>query len=817
MKILSESSISLQALLLPLCIILLFSSAPVLFAEKPLTSTSDTTLLKLSTNPLLCMFPIKEEETLEEISKSILPSQKNASSRINVTSLHQHPNNIPCATAKQSSYAAGLISKQFDLSSGLNELDEEATIPPLEEFRRYSANSKYQGTHATTIGATVIPVSQTWHGCAFHLIFGKSHDQTALQFRESLCADFGTHIAHYVFPPALQERASIKHFSVLIQQGIAGVVQNVVPILNPYLKNIKINIRLPEEHIPTQADFADSEDLSLPANRSLHPSPSSSSKIPTPSLLSSIPPSSPSRQSEATSFLPSILPAQGVIASMIEGVVKNVVKTTPREVNKALEKGINISTSISETIIPPIGGVSHELIREVLEKADAFVIQHLEYGINAGLAINKLDTLLDMYNTALEFEKKSIDQALLKYSVNPSVEYAKRLTDNQSSSDRARSSELQLLSSTSHLPSPTAAAVSTAYSLQPATSIRPVGRIVTARQNSLRLSQHRERLYPSSTGSKQQISFHPVNALLIKADSEEITKPLSDALLLTYKLNKITNLFAQPCETVSSPASPAVMTTPPIASAEKIFVQKIEQYNLQAIAITTRVTETTLGAVETMYQMSDLITQTIVPSATLIPAPLPENLEKSLEPLVQQLKASLKTIEDSVTEVALLKQNFLTSEQIYLEAMQERVQRVVNPQTATSMAAKVGRTSINVVVDSINQGTDAIGLKASLTRLSSQSTMKKNALQIAQERDAKIQTIFNSSDLYPTDHEESELEKEEADTPTNDSKGQNKNTLTYRPYFESTSQNNNQDLESESDRESTSELWKQVDSEDEGS
>lgn len=766
MKILSESSISLQALLLPLCIILLFSSAPVLFAEKPLTSTTDTTLLKLSTNPLLCMFPVKEEETLEEISKSILPSQKNASSRIDVTSPHQHPNNIPCATAKQSSYATDFISKQFDLGSSLNELGEKTTIPPLEEFRSYSANSKYQGTHATTIGATVIPVSQTWHGCAFHLIFGKSHDQTALQFRESLCANFGTQIAHYVFPPALQERASIKHFSVLIQQGIAGVVQNIVPILNPYLKNIKINIRLPEESTLTQTDFVDSENLTMPVNGLLHRSPSPLSKISTlPPSPSSIVPSSPSRQSEATSFLPSILPTQGVIASVIEGVVKNVVKTTPREVNKALEKGINISTSITETIIPPIGGVSHELIREVLEKADAFVIQHLECGINADLAINKLDALLDMHNTA--------------YNLNKTTPCTNAIT--------------------------------------PSASISITSLIDQVRQNSLQLSQHRERLYPSSTGSKQQINSYPVNALLIKAGSDEITKPLSDALSLSYKLNKITDLFAGPCATFSSPVSPATVTTPPMASSEKTFVQEIEQDNLQAKAITERVTEATLSAIETIKQISDLITQTILPSEALISSSPPENLEKSLESLAQQLQASLKTIEDSVTEVALLKQNFLTSEQIYVEAMKERVQRVVNPQTATSMAAKVGRTSINVVVDSINQGTDAIGLKANLTRLSSQSTMKKNALQLAQERDAKIQTIFNSSDLYPTDHEESELEEEEADTPTNDSKGQNKNTLTYRPYFESTSQNNNQDSESEDEGESTSELWKQVDSEDERS
>ena len=59
-----------------------------------------------------------------------------------------------------------------------------------------------------------------------------------------------------------------------------------------------------------------------------------------------------------------------------------------------------------------------------------------------------------------------------KYLVNPSVECTRELANHQSSSDRAHSSEPQLLSSISYLPSPTAAAVSTAYSLQPTASTK---------------------------------------------------------------------------------------------------------------------------------------------------------------------------------------------------------------------------------------------------------------------------------------------------------------------------------------------------------
>ncbi|HLB33345.1 MAG: hypothetical protein A3F67_10525 [Verrucomicrobia bacterium RIFCSPHIGHO2_12_FULL_41_10] len=91
---------------------------------------------------------------------------------------------------------------------------------------------------------------------------------------------------------------------------------------------------------------------------------------------------------------------------------------------------------------------------------------------------NRIQTSFPLEQTPLPFHRK---RSLLigKYSVNPPVEYAKESTDNQSSSDCARSSKLRLPFSISHLPSPTATAVSTAYSLQPTASIRPVGRIVT--------------------------------------------------------------------------------------------------------------------------------------------------------------------------------------------------------------------------------------------------------------------------------------------------------------------------------------------------
>src|SRR3990167_2783602 len=62
-----------------------------------------------------------------------------------------------------------------------------------------------------------------------------------------------------------------------------------------------------------------------------------------------------------------------------------------------------------------------------------------------------------------------------KYSINPSVECAP--ANHPHSSNSACSTSSPLPSSISYLPSPTAAAVPTAYSLQPIASIRPAGRL----------------------------------------------------------------------------------------------------------------------------------------------------------------------------------------------------------------------------------------------------------------------------------------------------------------------------------------------------
>ncbi|HLB34013.1 MAG TPA: glutamate synthase large subunit [Chthoniobacterales bacterium] len=61
-----------------------------------------------------------------------------------------------------------------------------------------------------------------------------------------------------------------------------------------------------------------------------------------------------------------------------------------------------------------------------------------------------------------------------KHSINPSVEYAP--TNHQNSSNCDSNSSSRLPSPISHLPSPTAAAAPTAYSLQSTASLRPIGR-----------------------------------------------------------------------------------------------------------------------------------------------------------------------------------------------------------------------------------------------------------------------------------------------------------------------------------------------------
>ncbi|HLB33431.1 MAG TPA: hypothetical protein VJK54_04270 [Chthoniobacterales bacterium] len=655
---------------LTLIITILFASTSLLFAAKPLAATTDTTLLELSTNPLLCMFTAEEEKALEEISRSLLPAQKsNAFSKIKIDSVsfHEQTEDTICATVKHPSYENFLISKQlngttgeqlghfiqsvppqeeellneqpirwwnrliglfiergvkrlqqFYLSSTLNERDEEAAIPPLKAFRSYSANSKYQGTHATTISETVVPVPKTWNGCALHLALGKSHEQTALKLWESLRTNFGTQIAHYAFPPTLQKRASIRHFNVLIQQGVAYVLQNAIPILNSYLKNVKINF------------FLNGTD-------------------------------------EVNCGVAPVLEASAGLERSLIHIRLTEEKTTPHEVNTALGKSINVTVSIPETIIPPIGGVSHEVIKEVLEKADAFVIQNLKCGINAGLAMERIANQFKMYNAVC------INSKLL---VNPSVEYFKNSTNHQSDFSNFNQRINQLLVF-----------------------------IDQAQKNSLQLFSHQEHLYPSTTFLLNreviQQTNSPLNTLLTKAGSDEIIHPLSDALSLTYKLNKIEGFFVKRCEDLSLSSSSAAVTPPSMTSGKETFIKEIEQYKLQAMQIVNRVTQATCDSLEIMQQISNLITQTILPSATLVSSPLPENLEAWLEPLAQKLEASLKTIEDSATEVALLKKNFLTSQQAYLEASQREIKKAVLKTTDAESGSQQEETD-----ETINQNSE---------------------------------------------------------------------------------------------------------------
>ncbi|HLB33200.1 MAG TPA: Amuc_1099 family pilus-like system protein, partial [Chthoniobacterales bacterium] len=81
--------------------------------------------------------------------------------------------------------------------------------------------------------------------------------------------------------------------------------------------------------------------------------------------------------------------------------------------------------------------------------------------------------------TTKKLPSLSLSAAKDQYLINPSVECTRESTNQQTASNCAYSNEPQLPSSISHLPSPTAAAVSTIYSLQPPTTVQPVGQIIT--------------------------------------------------------------------------------------------------------------------------------------------------------------------------------------------------------------------------------------------------------------------------------------------------------------------------------------------------
>lgn len=162
----------------------------------------------------------------------------------------------------RSSYPWILLGKMswrpFD-SYGLHEMDDECITPPLKNFREHVANLENVGLYATTKGEEVIPIPNTVIAQLLHIRRGRDYAISAEQFRASLCKEYGKQIAAWAFSQAEQKNASVSHLDVLMQQGMAPIFKNLVHVINPFLTDIKIKVRVPEKETSEKAAAKASE------------------------------------------------------------------------------------------------------------------------------------------------------------------------------------------------------------------------------------------------------------------------------------------------------------------------------------------------------------------------------------------------------------------------------------------------------------------------------------------------------------------------------------------------------------------------------
>ncbi|HLB33238.1 MAG TPA: hypothetical protein VJK54_03280 [Chthoniobacterales bacterium] len=301
------------------------------------------------------------------------------------------------------------------------------STPKLNDFRKYVAqppqgncvaHPSLQETHITTKGSAVIPIPETLHGHALQWIFGKTHEQVASEFQMALIAAYGPWVAHSVFPQSLQKVASINHPSVFIQKTTAYILQNTTQDLNRKLKNITVPVVLSEMKHSPPATLANSE---------------------APPVLPSI--ESSNQSSLITIALsPLINPLKQWIGTQTGDAIQELIRITPQHVNKAFQEGITVDITLDENPTVPIGGVSYELMKKVIEKADQCMIRNVNRVIQAAYAARALRNYLQESNLITPDEEDKLllteqnSQQMLPYvqeiSFLPPSEITSQLTSD---------------------------------------------------------------------------------------------------------------------------------------------------------------------------------------------------------------------------------------------------------------------------------------------------------------------------------------------------------------------------------------------------
>jgi|GEM_PF-4883046 len=622
------------------------------------------------------------------------------------------------------------ITKTLGSLVGLRKPEQEKPILPLENFRNYALNSAHEGTHAAILSdGRVIPIPQTWQAQTLHTVLGNPHALTSEQFSQSLSAVFGNKIASWAYSPELQKNAAVRHTDVLTQQLLAGILKNVVHTLNPHLKDIKIKVVLPEKKESTSTE---EQPTSIAA---------------TDNNANTLPPSSSTRGISSSSFLPSFSLNQSVINPIITSSLAHALSVAPGLVNAAFKQEVLISVALNENALVKIGGVSHALINEVLNKVDGLFLQNIDRASKAAKAIKKLKLLL----RAQHYEK--------------------------------------------------------------AISATELTNLLKAYQKTLYLTPSSHSL----AGEAQKLlQEHPINLLLTKAASRKFNADLAGVLSLPQKLEEIKNLFPIPNENLSSPilssssSSSSSSSKSPNAKTsvdeEQLFLQALQTYHNQSNEIAQQAHTAAQEARKTLEQMSELITQSILPSSHSASKDQEEvitagggsvhfskgeaslqNLEPSLERLTETLKLHLKTIEEAVEKTDQLKTELLIKIKTYVTAMETRSTEVHKPTTFSNITAKNMRDSYNTFAG-----------VAKLQRLSSQSQIKKSDFEIAQKRSQKIKAILAG-----------EYEEEDQDTYEEEGRNNNANNISINrmksviPFQNPSNRNSQYDAYSDSQYDSS--------------
>ncbi|HLB33236.1 MAG: hypothetical protein A3F67_10705 [Verrucomicrobia bacterium RIFCSPHIGHO2_12_FULL_41_10] len=347
---------------------------------------------------------------------------------------------------------------------------------------------------------------------------------------------------------------------------------------------------------------------------------------------------------------------QQPVASITKPLMMQVTKDAVSALNPSL-KNIQLNAAIGDEAHGEIGGLSYETLKKTLLSADTLATQYVNYVTHAAETAHTisdtLNHLLEDYPNILPEIEPPINTTQATDNAKKMIAYAESISSTLKPKDAVTENDNFI---GKHSVNPSVEYALTNHQSdplnlnqcinQPPSTMRPVSRIVTFIQ-------------------------------FLDSAAKNITRDLNEALALTAEAQQTIEVIGE-------------LKTSSLVEIPHLYAESDQNNVMSATEEAQKAATIAQKAITIITDITECITQTILPSRQSDHPLSLDTLKKELQCTIDDINSSLVAIKKLTTHTTQLKEELLATVEVHLEEAQEHYHEILNPSLLSSTLESFG-------------------------------------------------------------------------------------------------------------------------------